>query len=81
MPPLFLDETRRYEIIQQWFAVDDGGHAGQWVSMLRDMLNSVCGRDLVVYIGSAGADVLYYALTGIARLCIESGMTLSADRC
>ena len=32
------------------------------------MLKSTSGRDLLLHIGSASADVLYYELTGIARL-------------
>jgi hypothetical protein len=32
------------------------------------MLKTISGRDLLLHIGSASADVLYYELTGIARL-------------
>ena len=47
---------------------DDGIHASRFVSLLPAMLKSTSGRDLLLHIGSASADVLYYELTGIARL-------------
>jgi hypothetical protein len=47
---------------------DDGSHADRFISLLRIMLKTISGRDLLVHIGSASADVLYYELTGIARL-------------
>jgi hypothetical protein len=47
---------------------DDGTHAGRFISLLLAMLKRTSGRDLLLHIGSASADVLYYELTGIARL-------------
>ena len=47
---------------------DYGAHAGRWISILREMLTSACGRDLMLFMGSAGADALFYELTGLARL-------------
>jgi hypothetical protein len=47
---------------------DDGAHADRFIGLLRIMLKKTSGRDLLLHIGSASADVLYYELTGIARL-------------
>jgi hypothetical protein len=47
---------------------DDGTHASRFIGLLLAMLKSTSGRDLLLHIGSASADVLYYELTGIARL-------------
>jgi hypothetical protein len=47
---------------------DDGTHASRFINLLIAMLRSTSGRDLLLHIGSASADVLYYELTGIARL-------------
>jgi TniQ len=47
---------------------DDGTHAGRFINLLLAMLKSTSGRDLLLHIGSASANVLYYELTGIARL-------------
>jgi hypothetical protein len=47
---------------------DDGAHAGRFINLLLAMLKSTSGRDLLLHIGSASAHVLYYELTGIARL-------------
>ena len=47
---------------------DDGSHAGRFINLLLAMLKSTSGRDLLLHIGSASTDVLYYELTGIARL-------------
>jgi len=47
---------------------DDGTHAGRFISLLLAMLKRTSGQDLLLHIGSASADVLYYELTGIARL-------------
>jgi hypothetical protein len=47
---------------------DDGTHASRFINLLIAMLRSTSGRDLFLHIGSASADVLYYELTGIARL-------------
>jgi hypothetical protein len=47
---------------------DDGTHDGRFINLLLAMLKSTSGRDLLLHIGSASADVLYYELTGIARL-------------
>lgn len=47
---------------------DDGTHADRFIGLLRIMLKTTSGRDLLLHIGSASADVLYYELTGVARL-------------
>jgi hypothetical protein len=46
---------------------DDEIHADRFINLLLAMLKSTSGRDLLLHIGSASADVLYYELTGIAR--------------
>jgi hypothetical protein len=47
---------------------DDGTHVGRFVPLLLAMLKKTSGRDLLLHIGSASADVLYYELTGATRL-------------
>ena len=47
---------------------DDGTHADRFIGLMRIMLKTMSGRDLLLHIGSASADVLYYELTGMARL-------------
>lgn len=47
---------------------DDGSHADRFITLLRIMLKTMSGRDLLMHIGSVSADVLYYEITGVARL-------------